>query len=369
MLRNILVLIVALFTYSACQSTPSGSERYQVLRNELNARFPVSYIETQPYNVIYVTNRASQGAVGACSSAVYGVTKGNDLRFGVCRVQVPINRPVGSLSSGSDPNSDSQINFQMAQHQGLTAESFDLALKTPESDEVLVFVHGFNVRFEEAVYRAAQIGFDGKYQGQLVLFSWPAGAVQRLIEGPYLMRTYQDNKKNAAASIAHFEELLTRIAGAGKRIHLVVHSMGHQVVLPALARMSENLPAGTIQELILNAPDFSTQEFKTLLPSIRKIAVRTTVYCSPSDNALAASTRVNGNARLGSCTLMEGIDTIDVSEVDRPVLGVGGLGHGYYAGRPIIGDVSQLLLGMDAPRRMFIKRTVPEVHSNYMLRP
>lgn len=368
MLRNTFLLILTLIIYSACE-TPQGSNRYLVLRDELNARFPVSYIESQPYNVLYVTNRASQGAVGACSSAVYGVNKGNDLRYGMCRVQVPINRPVGSLSSGSDPNSDSQINFQMAQHEGLTAESFALALKSPEPDEILIFVHGFNVRFEEAIYRAAQIGFDGKYQGQLVLFSWPAGAVQRLIEGPYLLRTYQENKKNAAASIDQFEELLAMVAATGKRIHVVVHSMGHQVVLPALARVAAKLPAGAIQELILNAPDFSTQEFKALLPELRKIAVRTTVYCSPSDNALAASTRVNGNARLGSCTLMDGIDTIDVSEVDRPVLGVGGLGHGYYAGRPIIGDVSQLLLGMDAPRRMFIKRTVPSVNSNYMLRP
>jgi esterase/lipase superfamily enzyme len=129
------------------------------------------------------------------------------------------------------------------------------------------------------------------------------------------------------------------------------------------------LPEGSIQELILNAPDFATEEFKTMLPAFRRIAARTTIYCSPSDNALAASTRVNGNARLGSCTLVEGVDTIDVSEVDRPVLGVGGLGHGYYAGRPIIGDVSQLLLGMDAPRRMFIKRSVPEIQSNYKLRP
>jgi esterase/lipase superfamily enzyme len=368
MRRNAFLLILTLITYSACQ-TPKSSERYEVLRQELNSRFPVSYIETQPYNVLYVTNRSTVGATGACSNAVYGVNKGQDLRFGMCRVQVPINRPVGSLSSGNDPNSDSQINFQMAQHVALTPASFAMALKSPEPDEILVFVHGFNVRFEEAVYRAAQIGFDGKYQGQLVLFSWPAGAVQRLIEGPYLLRTYQENKKNAAASIEQFEQLLTMIAGAGKRIHLVVHSMGHQLVLPALSRIAENLPAGTIQELILNAPDFSTQDFKTVLPAVRKIAARTTVYCSPSDNALAASTRVNGNARLGSCTLMDGIDTIDVSEVDRPVLGVGGLGHGYYAGRPIIGDVSQLLLGMDAPRRMFIKRTVPEVHSNYMLRP
>ncbi len=258
MMRNTLFLILTLLTYSACQSS-GGSERYQVLRDELNARFPVSFIENQPYSVLYVTNRATQGAVGACSNAVYGVTKGPDLRFGMCRVQVPINRAVGSLSSGSDPNSDAQINFQMAQHEGLNAESFAAALSNSPSDEILIFIHGFNVRFEEAIFRAAQIGFDGKYQGQLVLFSWPAGAVQRLIEGPYLLRTYQENKKNAADSIENFEQLLTLATAANKRIHVVVHSMGHQVVLPALARVADKLPAGVIQELVLNAPDFATE--------------------------------------------------------------------------------------------------------------
>jgi hypothetical protein len=128
MRTRIFIFFLTLITVSSCQ-TPDRDARYCVLRNELNARFPVAYVESQPYNVLYVTNRAARGAAGACSNAVYGVSKGTDLRFGMCRVQVPINRAVGSLSSGSDPNADTQINFQMAQHHGLNADAFALALK------------------------------------------------------------------------------------------------------------------------------------------------------------------------------------------------------------------------------------------------
>ena len=38
----------------------------------------------------------------------------------------------------------------------------------------LVFLHGYNVSFEEAAIRAAQIGFDLKISGAVAFFSWPS---------------------------------------------------------------------------------------------------------------------------------------------------------------------------------------------------
>ena len=40
---------------------------------------------------------------------------------------------------------------------------------------VLIFVHGFNTRFEEAVYRFAQIVHDARVDVAPVLFTWPSG--------------------------------------------------------------------------------------------------------------------------------------------------------------------------------------------------
>lgn len=365
MLRKWLPLV--LLFLSSCQS--SKEQPYAKLRDGLNNWFRTPYIDSQPFDIYFASNRATVGRAMACSNSVFTVETGRSLNYGLCRVQVPVNRPVGSLSSSSDPNSDTQINFQIAQNEGLDPSEFSLSLATHPSDEILIFVHGFNVRFEEAIFRAAQLGFDGKYQGQVILFSWPSGAKERMIQGPFLLRTYQENKRNAAASIAAFERVLLMALNTKKRVHLVVHSMGHQVVLPALAHLASQVPSGAIKELILNAPDYAISDFQQILPEVRKITGRITIYCSPSDNALVASQKVNRNARLGTCGLFEGVDVIDVSEVDKPLFGVGGLGHGYYSGRPIIADAAQLLLGMDAPRRMFIKRSVPALHANYILRP
>lgn len=366
-MKKFIPLGLGLLLTFACQTKNGGT--YEEIRDGLNTRFQKTYVDSEPYDILYATNREHIGAATACTNAVYTVRQGPDMTYGLCHVQVPIARPVGSLSSSMDANSDSQINFQTAQHTPYSEADFTEALKASPADEILIFVHGFNVRFEEAIYRSAQLGFDGKYQGQVVLFSWPSGAADHILQGPFLYRTYQENKINAEASIAAFEKVLNAALDTKKRVQLVVHSMGHQVVLPALAHLAESRDADAIQELILNAPDFAVDDFKFILPKIQRIAKRTTIYCSPNDNALAASTRVNGNIRLGSCALFSGVDVIDVSEVDKPVLGVGGLGHGYYAGRPIIGDVLQLLLGMDAERRLFIRKTVPMLRSNYTLRP
>ena len=40
--------------------------------------------------------------------------------------------------------------------------------------EALVFVHGFNVSFENALFRAAQISYDTNFDGPVFLFSWAA---------------------------------------------------------------------------------------------------------------------------------------------------------------------------------------------------
>ena len=52
--------------------------------------------------------------------------------------------------------------------------SLDLALaEKPESDrEVLVFVHGYNTNFSEAVLRVTQFVNDTGFKGVPILFSW-----------------------------------------------------------------------------------------------------------------------------------------------------------------------------------------------------
>ena len=45
---------------------------------------------------------------------------------------------------------------------------------TTFADQALLFVHGYNVTFESALYRTAQIAFDLEFDGVPFLFSWPS---------------------------------------------------------------------------------------------------------------------------------------------------------------------------------------------------
>ncbi len=123
-----------------------------------------------------------------------------------------------------------------------------------------------------------------------------------------------------------------------------------------------------IDQLILNAPDFSLDEFKKIAPALTRVSRRVTLYCSPGDNALVASERINSGRRIGRCSRVPGIDVINVNEVDAPALGFGGLGHGYYSGRAILTDVYQVLLGVDVKRRLFVRTSFEYGGEDYVLR-
>jgi esterase/lipase superfamily enzyme len=139
-----------------------------------------------------------------------------------------------------------------------------------------------------------------------------------------------------------------------------------QLAAPAPGSGSGGAP---IEELFLNAPDFPVDQFQGLVERIKLLAKRVTIYCSYQDNAIAASELVNKNRRLGACERFDGVDVINVGEVDAPALGIGGLGHGYYASRAILTDIFQALLGVEADRRLFVRAAEPNRPENFFLRP
>lgn len=323
-----------------------------------------SYAETEVIDLLYFTNRKSNSSSGVCSDQNISVKKHTEVHSGLCRVQVPRNHEIGALDQAGSPGADRQNRFSI-----LAGERLDTGMDRVDSREIVVFVHGFNVKFEEAVLRAAQIQYDLKFPYPVVLFSWPAGPSDDvLIESLSLTRTYRENQANAAASVNDFARFITDLDDRVDTMHLIVHSMGHQVVIPGLKRALEQRPDLKFGEIVFFAPDFPAGEYGKYSTTIQNSAFRTTMYCSPGDNALAVSQRVNGNYRLGMCKRVPGTDVINVNEVDDPVLGVGGLGHGYYSSRAILTDLFQLFLGVHVEKRLFIRKSDPGHGEDYVLR-
>jgi esterase/lipase superfamily enzyme len=61
----------------------------------------------------------------------------------------------------------------------MTVDAYWLSLNQAVNDvdvddsDIVIFVHGYNVSFEEAALRAAQIGFDLAIKGAMTFFSRP----------------------------------------------------------------------------------------------------------------------------------------------------------------------------------------------------
>jgi esterase/lipase superfamily enzyme len=317
---------------------------------------------------LFATNRVPAGESPECDNASFGITPSDKLSFGVCTLNVPKRHKVGGFELAENPRSDPHQYFRTLSGSPLDETALLQRLRLTSGD-ILVFVHGFNVRFQEAVIRASQVAYDLKFQGPVVLFTWPAGGEDGLLSGAMISRTYADNLANAIKSVSPAQAFFKQLAGLDRTVHVMVHSMGHQVVLRSLAQLAQQINRPFIGELILNAPDIPVKDFQRLAPQIKKVAERVTVYCSYNDNAIAASESYNKNRRMGGCERAPGVDMVNVGEIDAPALGIGGLGHGYYASRPILTDIFQVLLGIPAEQRLFIRKSEPNSTEDFYLRP
>lgn len=338
------------------------------IAEELNKRVHEPFDETKDLNIYFITNRKVQANLTpGCSDKYYTVSNEGQERFGLCLVNVPFLHEIGELPYNADNSGDPHKYFKFLDHKSYSEDDFFREVDG-KGEEVILFIHGFNVKFEESVQRAAQIKYDMKFSGPIIVFSWPAGVSEGIFKSINLLDTYHSNQENAKSTIPMLTKVISKLKSQNKKLHVVVHSMGHQITLPSINNVMNKNQSKFIDQLILNAPDFDSQEFKNIADNLRGSAKRITVYCSPGDNALVVSSKVNQNKRVGSCERIYGVDMINVNPIDSPIFGVGGLGHGYYASRAILTDIYQVLLGLEVHKRLFIRKSIAGGTEDYILR-
>ncbi len=120
----------------------------------------------------------------------------------------------------------------------------------PARGHVLVFVHGYNTRFDEAVFRLAQVVHDSGAPVTPVLFSWPSWGS---------LASYPYDRESAAFSRDALEDLLARLAKdpSVTQVSVLAHSMGGWLTMEALRQMGirqGGIPA-RISNVMLAAPD------------------------------------------------------------------------------------------------------------------
>jgi len=167
--------------------------------------------------------------------------------------------------------------------------------KTPDKS-VLVFIHGFNNRFEDAVYRFAQIVHDSGTHSVPLLATWPS-------RGSLLAYGYDRESTNYARnSLETLFQYLGRDPDV-KEVSILAHSMGNWLALESLRQMAirnGKLPA-KFKNVMLAAPDVDVDVFRSQIADMGQPRPQFTLFVSRDDKALAVSRRVWGNvARLGS---------------------------------------------------------------------
>jgi esterase/lipase superfamily enzyme len=212
------------------------------------------------------------------------------------------------------------------------------------SKHALVFVHGYNVGFEDALKRTAQIAFDLDFDGTLLLFTWPSKA--RLFG-------YSYDRESAQISVNYLIEFLDGLSQEmpGTKLHLVAHSMGNVVVLGALEKITMRLATqrpSNIGEVILAHPDVDQDQFKRLAKAVKSLGIGATLYTSRDDRAMWISRLLSGKQRAGGTpAVAAGVDTIDITGLGARLWNVN---HTPYASNPIVfGDMSRLIASGQRP--------------------
>jgi esterase/lipase superfamily enzyme len=162
---------------------------------------------------------------------------------------------------------------------------------------VLLFVHGYNTRFEEAVYRFAQIVHDAGAPVVPVLFTWPS-------RGNLLSYTY--DRDSATYSRDALEAVMQAMVDDPKvgEISILAHSMGNFVAVEALRQMAirNRSLSPKIKDIMLASPDIDFEVFRREIAEIRKSEndPPVTLFVSNDDKALSVSKLLaGGEPRLG----------------------------------------------------------------------
>ncbi len=170
-------------------------------------------------------------------------------------------------------------------------------VKQSGRNKVLIFVHGFNNRFDDAVYRFAQIVHDATAPGIPLLFTWPS-------RGELKLRAYAYDRESANYSRDAFEQLLLMLLAnpSVKEINIVAHSMGNWVTLEALRGMSIKTGkiGAKIRNVMLVAPDVDVDVFRTVIQRMGAPKPRFSLFVSQDDKALELSKTIwGGVSRIG----------------------------------------------------------------------
>jgi esterase/lipase superfamily enzyme len=296
------------------------------------------------YRVWYATNRRPVDP--GDSQKGYTAYRDTSVHYGSCHVFIPAAHKIGSVGSPWWKRlwmwRDDRLRIRLI--SGLSQERYwsEVSLRLSSLDRAerhaLIFIHGYNVSFNDAAIRAAQIGVDLGIQRLMAFFSWPS---QGTLGG------YNVDEATIEASETVITDFISDFAerSAAKDVHIIGHSMGNRGLMRAIGRIAakaERQSGKPFNQIILAAADVDADSFRQFSAAYAEVCNRTTLYVSTRDRAVEASRWLHKYPRVGltpPTIVLPGIDTINVTNADITMLG-----HGYVAAaRDVLHDMHALI--------------------------
>ncbi|KQR75793.1 alpha/beta hydrolase [Rhizobium sp. Leaf341] len=202
-----------------------------------------------------------------------------------------------------------------------------------------LFVHGFNYRYQEGVFRLAQMAVDSRSKAMPVLFSWPSeGALSGYLADRDAVLFSRDDLVSLMAALSE--------TGKVRQILVFGHSMGGFLIMESLRQLRLTDRGDVLDKLtvILAAPDIDADLFRRQMDVIGRLRSPLVLLVSPQDEALAASSLLSGaRPRVGRLDVEDpkvretakayGVLVVDITSLDAP----DGLGHDRYASLAALG--------------------------------
>lgn len=333
-------------------------------------------------NVFYFTNREQEILPTGVLS--YGAERSRSLYFGVASVtgrtasdeiitdvkQIgnypPTPYAVERVNGGIRRSSSVLAAHEQARRE--IQNYLQSRINKTSTREVVLFVHGYNNNFEDAIKSTDQICNDlGWDDFTCVAFSWPAGGSRGILFG------YNVDRESGEFAVFDLQRGIRAISETPgvARIYLIGHSRGADVVTMALQQLTREaymdkssfVKKFKISDVVLAAPDVDIDVAFTRIGSLRSEPdlpfgdkpnpkaifnherAHFTIYTSTDDKALSVSKELWGSkGRLG---LVD--DKID-EEVKDLIASTGDIadfisvenggaslfGHDYYLSNPLV---------------------------------
>ena len=284
---------------------------------------------------------------------MFGGSRGRGLDFADIVVSIP---PAGArqpgdvtLPSSLPANPERDFTILRADRMDLAQAkaNFDARIRRIPGRRVLIFVHGFNTRFEEAVYRFAQIVHDARVDVAPVLFTWPSGGN---------VTDYVYDRDSAVYSRDAFEAVLQALVKDPNvdSISILAHSMGNYLAVESLRQMSirDRGLSPKIRDVMLASPDIDVDVFRRQIAEIDAgpRPAQFTLFISRDDRALGLSSFLARNStRLGALDPAKEpyrsiLEQGRVQVIDLTGMASGDFtNHGKFASGEVVGAIGQRL--------------------------